>query len=375
MLNQQDRVDGTVQTGMNMSLQVVSPGLTLVGDESAVDILQQSDQEDFTGDVGSLFGGDPGLQSSGLTDGDQVLPVQNPAEVMTRFGVDPVVPNIVACVEAAYAMIPVEPPKPVWEQGVWADIFGDGVFMKQSWTSLDLKRFPMPFTPGASDDAAGTEHKKARRLKAPGDGLTHEDIVINKTDQTWQEERESLVQSALKRWLVVSSYFQAKTVIRIQLDSEPMELGKLTLLADVFRGRAPATLLKRVRSVEKMCSAFGMNGFPPDEPTVYQFFNSERSSGAPPSRLKGYLEALSFCKFVLGMEQLGPVEQSRRCIGATTSEVPVAVAQAAPLKVVSSNCCIQNCLLGTHGTRYSLELSCLQCTPGLGGQTSCIARK
>jgi hypothetical protein len=44
------------------------------------------------------------------------------------------------------------------------------------------------------------------------------------------------------------------------------ELGKLTLLADIFRGRALATLLKRVRSVEKMCSHFGFGNFPPDEP-------------------------------------------------------------------------------------------------------------
>ena len=40
---------------------------------------------------------------------------------------------------------------------------------------------------------------------------------------TWQEERESLLQGALKRWLVVCSHFHAKTVIRRQIDWAPDE--------------------------------------------------------------------------------------------------------------------------------------------------------
>ena len=43
-----------------------------------------------------------------------------------------IVSNISACVDAAYAMLPLDPTKPVWEQGVWADIFGDGVFMERN---------------------------------------------------------------------------------------------------------------------------------------------------------------------------------------------------------------------------------------------------
>ena len=308
------------------------PSTGLFGDDVA-EYPQQSSFEEFAGDVEQNLGGDPLSHFDSLLDGSSVSSGQQSTLIGARFGVDPVVPNIAACVDAAYAMIPVEPPKPVWEQGVWADIFGDGVFLKHSWTSVGLKKLPLPFAPATSDAATGTDHKRAKRLKVSDDGFTHEDIVINKTDQTWQEERESLVQCALKRWLVVSSYFQAKTVIRTQLDGEPTELGKLTLLADVFRGRAPATLLKRVRSVEKMCSAFGMGNFPPDEPAVYKFLTAERNSGAPPSRLKGCLEALSFCRHVLSMDQLGQVVQSRRCIGATTAEVPGVVAQAAPLKV------------------------------------------
>ena len=235
-------VDGFDQSG-------VVPWTGLLGVDAAENS-QHSSFEEFTGEAERNLGVDPLSHFDSLLDGSSVSSVQQSTVLGARFGVHPVVPNIAACVDAAYAMIPVEPPKPVWEQGVWADIFGDGVFLKHSWTSVGLKKLPLPFAPATSDAAAGTDHKKAKRLKVSADGLTHEDIVINKTDQTWQEERESLAQCALKRWLVVSSYFQAMTVIRTQLDGEPTELGKLTLLADVFRGRAPATLLKRVRSVE-----------------------------------------------------------------------------------------------------------------------------
>ena len=55
--------------------------------------------------------------------------------------------DVSACVEAAYAMLPHDPPKPIWEQGVWADIFGDGVFLKSNWTSLEPKRRPLVSMP------------------------------------------------------------------------------------------------------------------------------------------------------------------------------------------------------------------------------------
>ena len=103
----------------------------------------------------------------------------------------PVVSNIDACVDAAFSMIPVDPPKPIWEQGVWADIVGDGAFLKSSWTSIGLKRLPLPCVTSSWDSATSSNTRKAKSLKVSAGNFTHEDIVINKTDQTWQEERES----------------------------------------------------------------------------------------------------------------------------------------------------------------------------------------
>ena len=142
-----------------------------------------------------------------------------------------------------------------------------------------------------------------------------------------------MLQNALKRWLVTTSYFNPSTVIRVQLDCALQEIDKLTLLADIFRGRAPATLLKRVRSIEKLCAHFGKGQFPPSERSLYLFFNEQRAVGVPPSRLKGFMEALSFCRFVLSMDELEDAIKSRRCSGATRANVPSPVLQAAALTV------------------------------------------
>ena len=204
--------------------------------------------------------------------------------------------------------------------------------MKSGWTSFELKRLPLPCTTASWDAATSSNPRKAKSLKVSAGISNHDDIVINKTDQTWREERESLLQSSLKRWLVPSSYCNVKSNIRTQFDGELTELGKLTLLADIFKGRAPATLLKRVRSGEDV-QPFWFGIFTPDEPSVYQFFTPERKQGAPHSRLKGFLEALSFCRHVLSMDQLAQTVQSRRCLGATTADVPNVISQVSSLKV------------------------------------------
>ena len=244
-----------------------------------------------------------------------------------------VVADISACVDAAFSMLPVIPPKPIWEQGVWADIFGDGKFLNSSWTACALKR-PQLFNVQTMTTEATTELPPRAKARKLGEGsCTHADIVVHKTDQTWQEERESILQNALKRWLMVCTYFNAKTMIRVHLDCALEEMAKLTILADVFRGRAPATLLKRVRAVEKMCQHLGIGAFPPTEAAVYEFFTLERSLGAPPSRLRSYMEALNFCRHILNMDELTSVVNSRRCLGTTSSDVPHVAAQAEPLKV------------------------------------------
>ena len=111
------------------------------------------------------------------------------------------------------------------------------------------------------------------------------------------------------------------------------DLRKLTVLADVSRGKASGTLLKRVRAVEKICNHLEPGIFPCNEETTYRFFQFERDNGAPPSRLKSYLEALAFCLYTFSMEELKPVVTSKRLHGCSIPAVPMAAIQASPLTV------------------------------------------
>lgn len=159
------------------------------------------------------------------------------------------------------------------------------------------------------------------------------DIVKHIPEQTWQEERESLFQNAIKRWMVVVISFSETTTIWKQLAAEQDDVGKVTVLSDLFRGKAPATLLKRVRAVEKLCHFLGVGMFPASEAKTYQFFSFERSNGAPASRLKSYLEALAFCYYVFSMNELKEVIASKRLHGCTVPTNPAVLTQASPLTV------------------------------------------
>ena len=64
-----------------------------------------------------------------------------------------------------------------------------------------------------------------------------------------------------------------------------------------------------------------------------EFFKLERDNGAPPSRLKSYLEALAFCLYTFSMEELKPVVTNRRLHGRSIPAVLTTVVQASPLTV------------------------------------------
>ena len=241
--------------------------------------------------------------------------------------------NIDACVETALMSLPSFAPKPIWEEGVWSAIFGNGLLMESNFCSVEFhKPVASPFVDTWIEQLA--DCRRILKRSIPDSACeSFADVVKHVTEQTWEEERESMLQSALKRWLMVLTAFKRSSLIWSQLAAEPEDVGKLTVLADVFRGKAPATLLKRVRAIEKICSYLGPDVFPCSESTMYLFFQEQRRDGAPPSRLKSYLEALAFCLYTFGLEELRPVVASKRLHGCTIPDVPTIAKQAAPLSV------------------------------------------
>jgi len=241
--------------------------------------------------------------------------------------------NLDACISTALMSLPSMVPKPIWEEGVWSAIFGNGILIKTDFCELDLcKPAQAPFVDSWIEQIASCSRALKQSVSVTACD-SYSDVVKHMTDQTWEEERESLLQVALKRWMMVVTSFKQTTVVWVQLAAESDDLRKLTVLADVFRGKAPGTLLKRVRAIEKICNHLGPGIFPCSEETIYRFFQFERDHGAPPSRLKSYLEALAFCLYTFSMEELKPVVTSKRLHGCSIPSVPVAAVQASPLTV------------------------------------------
>ena len=119
-----------------------------------------------------------------------------------RLNDEHMVTNIDSFGEAAYSMIPVETPKPIWVQGVWADTFGNAVFWMSGWTSMELKKLPLPCATASWDTMTSPNPKEAKSVKVSAYIFAYYDMPINKTDPTRWDERESLLQSRLNQRVV-----------------------------------------------------------------------------------------------------------------------------------------------------------------------------
>ena len=134
------------------------------------------------------------------------------------------------------------------------------------------------------------------------------------TAQTWQEEREAKHQVALLRWL--ATIRQWEHIVK-QLQGETTEKS-LCILGDYFAGKAPATLLKRVASISFFCSYLHSVGtkFPSGEGHLYEYMRVSKINKEPCSRRKSVMEAISFVRFALSVDECALMVSSRRCMGA-----------------------------------------------------------
>ena len=149
------------------------------------------------------------------------------------------------------------------------------------------------------------------------------------------EERDAYWERSIRRWCsLVETWSESEKVVA-EIKSKPDFRAKAQILVDIFYNKAPSTLYKRVNSLGRLTKFLNETGsiFPCTEDELYSFLCKERSNGAPPSRLKAVMEALAFCRHVLGIEALEPCIGSRRCLGASSNQGPHVVKQAPPFKV------------------------------------------
>ena len=169
--------------------------------------------------------------------------------------------------------------------------------------------------------------------------------------KTWQEEREAKQQVALLRWLATIRQWEHDLVIVKQLQGETTEKS-LCILGDYFAGKAPATLLKRVASISFFCSYLHSVGtkFPSGEGHLYEYMCVSKINKEPCSRRKSVMEAISFVRFVLSVDECAPMVTSRRCMGAAKALLG-GRKQAAPFLMTERTVCTNvSQKTRTHGT-------------------------
>eukprot|EP00435_Cladocopium_sp_Y103_P018289 s5093_g4.t1 len=224
--------------------------------------------------------------------------------------------------------------KQFWETGFWNDFFDPN---KNFLSSFDAN-FKRPLDPlgGVVGAEPGEVLEREPKIRKPSKvSATFMDHVRDMSIMSWKDQRESEWQVSIHRWHSMLCTCSPTVTIVSQMLVLTGFTAQAQLLVDIFHNRAPSSLLKRCRSMSRMTNYFNDRGrvFPCGEDQIYEFMCVERHNGAPASRLKGYIEAMTFCRHVLGVTMFEDSTVSRRCQGVAALDVHHKVQQAEPLTV------------------------------------------
>eukprot|EP00435_Cladocopium_sp_Y103_P070357 s116_g35.t1 len=237
--------------------------------------------------------------------------------------------------EVASRSIPLPSVEPIWEQGIWGVIFGDKSLLDVYKPYGETLKRPIDTSVSTATDLTSMpSSSRARVMPAPG--LSFADVVRDKPDIPWQEQRDADLQSSVKFWMALVDRWDSgcslvTSVIELQ------DTGRtFTMFAHLFAGRSPITIRKRGYSIMRICDYLDGRDllFPCVESVFYDFLCSEQLGGAPQSRMKGYMQSVNFVRHVMAVHELEPLTVSARCKGACLGEYLKERIQASPLKVV-----------------------------------------
>eukprot|EP00435_Cladocopium_sp_Y103_P047926 s800_g14.t1 len=161
------------------------------------------------------------------------------------------------------------------------------------------------------------------------------DVVRDKPDITWQEQRDSDLQSSVKFWMALVHRWYSGCSLCVSIAALGSMDRIFTMFAHLFAGRSPVTIRKRGYSVMRICDYLeGIGGvFPCSEASFCDFLCSEQQNNAPQSRMKGYMQAMNFVQHVMSMNEVSDLTSSARCKGACLGEYLKERVQASPLTV------------------------------------------
>ena len=277
-----------------------------------------------------LFGGHS-FDADNLPVGDAVFPeAAKSGSIPTTFGRN-VFDNLdfARAVDSCFKALESKPVMLPWETRAWRPIFQQNFDYMEDFSMGSIYR---PILPGPV-----AEHSVQKKVKlSPPAVLTSNfsRAVVKHPEETWMDKRDSELQTGLKRWLTcIISWDPMEKVVQELRGCSTIADG-LSLLRDYMGTKAPATLYKRVNSLGILFQHIKLHEFPCSELQLYQALCDLRRSGCKPSRIKGIVEAVTFCRFVFDISKLQECVSTRRCLGVTRGLPSDSPCQAAPLTVV-----------------------------------------
>jgi hypothetical protein len=237
--------------------------------------------------------------------------------------------------QSAFNLLAPEQPKQIWETGIWKHIFGsDSDDLDFDVWGPQAKR-PVPSLWGVEPPGNGSTSDSSGKRKFE-QCCTYMEVVSFRPDVPWKEQREADLQRGLNLWMALTSKWADSCSFIQKLSEMQNETEQFNMFAHLFAGRAPTTVRKRGAAILKLCDFLDNNrleAFPMSELVFYRFLCAESSMGAPTSRLRGYLQAITFCRHVMDVVELQPIIDSRRCKGTAHDENVKERKQASPLSV------------------------------------------
>ena len=223
-----------------------------------------------------------------------------------------------------------KPVQQFWETGFWSEVFGESEAATCSQTRL--------YRPQVNQQVITSDLDAAEVVRPPSKKTAYsifQQVVKDVPVMTWKEEREAIWQRAIRRWLsMIETWNTEETIVKHLLSKQDFST-RAQILMDVFYNKSPSTLVKRCNSLARLVNHMNSEDvhFPCSEEYLYRYLCTERENGVKSSRLKALIEALTFCRHVLGLESLEGCLVSRRCAGAASSLSLGTVKQAPPLQV------------------------------------------
>ncbi|CAE7441415.1 unnamed protein product [Symbiodinium sp. CCMP2592] len=234
---------------------------------------------------------DPGSETRWWNQVRDSEPESGPAGVSSSSGSFDFAATFRMAVQAQWRMPEREPLKQPWEQGIFGELFGSGgpellPTLKRSVPTI-LKE------DGAPSGGAETAAVKRSRI-----------------------QREAQFEIGIDLWMTLMKGWSSCSFVDL-LDAELPGDAQRGVISDIFRRKAPSTLLKRGRAIANFQSYLEENlaTFPCVERELYQYLKHLEKHGAPKSRCSGLLEALAFVRHVVGVEEVECLLKSRRCRG------------------------------------------------------------